>query len=577
MSGVRHREGWGTDWVESGLVSTRENGAALHPDLATDAFARIARRAGLPPIRLHDLRHTAASLALQAGVPLKVVSEQLGHSSLAITANTYTSVLPAVARAAAEAVAGVIPRRHELPPARTPRNPFPVRSQTPPEGAQTMPSRTFVQRNVQLRGVGPVGIEPTTRGLKGRKVPCHPVPGTIAESVPTGHSDAAHPAGPVPSAPVRGVARRPGPTCDQPPQPRAPLTSPEALPPEGPNPATERIGERGSLTVDGPFAIVPEWVIDSPVSDTALRLYCVLTRYGNTSGHRMPSRATLATRLRKSTDTIDRALRELEHHGALTVEHRHEGTRKLTNRYHLLALASRDAGPAPLLHRRPERGGGRTSAATSTGDTPRPPAETNAQAPAGTRICATTPARTDAGRVAAPVRHDPEPSTQTPPHPNPSSAPADGDVPADPTTPDDAEARLLEACGITDLRSVIGQLHDHRRKVGRPITPWSRRRVLAALDAAIAQQGWPPDKSVRALLTIAADRHTTSPMRLSAPGPWWNTHPSSDLHSDTPSTRATPEVAAKPDPAVTERGIALARQTLHAQRTGTAQATVNPA
>jgi integrase len=49
-------------------------------------------------------------VALQPGVALKVVSEQLGHSSLAITADTYTSVLPAVAHAAAEAVAGIIPR-----------------------------------------------------------------------------------------------------------------------------------------------------------------------------------------------------------------------------------------------------------------------------------------------------------------------------------------------------------------------------------------------------------------------------------------------------------------------------------
>jgi len=85
----------------------------------TDTFQSIYERAGLPPIRLHDLRHTAASLALQAGVPMKVVSEQLGHSSLAITADTYTSVLPAVAHAAAEAVAGIVPRtsRGQIAPA----------------------------------------------------------------------------------------------------------------------------------------------------------------------------------------------------------------------------------------------------------------------------------------------------------------------------------------------------------------------------------------------------------------------------------------------------------------------------
>jgi integrase len=104
------RREWGAAWQHTGLVFTGEDGTGLHPAHVTDTFQAISERAGLPPIRLHDLRHTAASLALQAGVPMKVVSEQLGHSSLAITADTYTSVLPAVAHAAAEAVAGIVPR-----------------------------------------------------------------------------------------------------------------------------------------------------------------------------------------------------------------------------------------------------------------------------------------------------------------------------------------------------------------------------------------------------------------------------------------------------------------------------------
>jgi len=62
----------------------------------------------LPPIRLHDLRHGAASLALQAGVDLKVVSDQLGHSSIVLTADTYVSVLPALAMNAAEATARLV-------------------------------------------------------------------------------------------------------------------------------------------------------------------------------------------------------------------------------------------------------------------------------------------------------------------------------------------------------------------------------------------------------------------------------------------------------------------------------------
>ena len=126
------------------------------------------------------------------------------------------------------------------------------------------------------------------------------------------------------------------------------------------------------------------------------------------------------------------------------------------------------------------------------------------------------------------MRHDPQPSTQTPPHPTPSADPPPADAPEGDDPPDGGTGatELLAACGITDLRALIGQLHDHRRQLSRPITPWSRRRVLAALDdAAAAHHGWPPSDATRALLTIAADRHTTSPMRLTAPGPWWNTPP----------------------------------------------------
>ena len=122
------RRTWGGAWRHTGLVFTREDGSALHPDMATRSFERLYRAAGLPPIRLHDLRHTAASLALQAGVPLKVVSEQLGHSSLAIT---YTSVLPAVAQAAAEAVAIIVPR-NPRPPADA--GAFPFRSREAQKG-----------------------------------------------------------------------------------------------------------------------------------------------------------------------------------------------------------------------------------------------------------------------------------------------------------------------------------------------------------------------------------------------------------------------------------------------------------
>lgn len=80
----------------------------LAPDRLTRTFKALAAEAGLPPIRLHDLRHGAASLALSAGTDLKVVQDMLGHSSIVLTADTYTSVLPDVARRAAEDTAGVI-------------------------------------------------------------------------------------------------------------------------------------------------------------------------------------------------------------------------------------------------------------------------------------------------------------------------------------------------------------------------------------------------------------------------------------------------------------------------------------
>jgi len=75
----------------------------------THLFRRLAKEAGLPLIRLHNLRHTSASLALAAGVPMKVVSDRLGHSSESITSALYTVVVPAVARDAAERIANVVP------------------------------------------------------------------------------------------------------------------------------------------------------------------------------------------------------------------------------------------------------------------------------------------------------------------------------------------------------------------------------------------------------------------------------------------------------------------------------------
>lgn len=128
------------------------------------------------------------------------------------------------------------------------------------------------------------------------------------------------------------------------------------------------------LVVEDRFAIVPEWLLDADVSDTAIRLYAVLLRYGQTSGARMPGRATLARRLhKKSTDSVDRAMRELVEIGAVHVQHRYAGGQRLTNLYQLKAVRSTqrphettsDAGPLRIST---EDGGSRKSAATPDQD-----------------------------------------------------------------------------------------------------------------------------------------------------------------------------------------------------------------
>jgi hypothetical protein len=80
----------------------------MAPDRPSRTFRRLACEAGLPPVRLHGLRHGAASLALAGKVDLKVVQDMPGHSSFVLTAGTCTSVLPDVARKAAEDVATLI-------------------------------------------------------------------------------------------------------------------------------------------------------------------------------------------------------------------------------------------------------------------------------------------------------------------------------------------------------------------------------------------------------------------------------------------------------------------------------------
>ena len=99
---------WGEAYEDSDLVFTYENGTPLHPDLFSDWFWRHTAAAKLLRIRFHDLRHTHATLALSAGIHPKVVSERLGHASVAFTLDTYSHAIPAMQETAAELVASLV-------------------------------------------------------------------------------------------------------------------------------------------------------------------------------------------------------------------------------------------------------------------------------------------------------------------------------------------------------------------------------------------------------------------------------------------------------------------------------------
>ena len=105
----RHDHRWlDAGWVETGLVFTKENGGALDPETVTRYFRQAVKKSMLPLIRLHDLRHTHATLALQAGIHPKVVSERLGHATISITLDTYSHAIPAMQEEAAALIAGLV-------------------------------------------------------------------------------------------------------------------------------------------------------------------------------------------------------------------------------------------------------------------------------------------------------------------------------------------------------------------------------------------------------------------------------------------------------------------------------------
>lgn len=104
----QEREAWGPGYTDTGLVFTKEDGSFIHPDRISQLFDGSVRRSGLRRITLHCLRHTHATILLKHGVPVKVVSERLGHSDPAFTMRIYQHVLKGMQSSAAALFASVI-------------------------------------------------------------------------------------------------------------------------------------------------------------------------------------------------------------------------------------------------------------------------------------------------------------------------------------------------------------------------------------------------------------------------------------------------------------------------------------
>lgn len=104
---LEERLAWGSDWQDVGLVFVREDGSPLNPTTIGHRLTTRAKQGGLPHLRVHDLRHTYATLALETGVHPKVVSERLGHANIGITLNLYSHVTEGMDRDAADRVAGL--------------------------------------------------------------------------------------------------------------------------------------------------------------------------------------------------------------------------------------------------------------------------------------------------------------------------------------------------------------------------------------------------------------------------------------------------------------------------------------
>ena len=95
-------------WQDNGLIFRSDVGTPIWPDNITRTYNRLIERAGMPRIRIHDTRHTYATMALKSGANLLAVSRQLGHARPSTTSDTYGHIDSEMQREVSDVVGGVL-------------------------------------------------------------------------------------------------------------------------------------------------------------------------------------------------------------------------------------------------------------------------------------------------------------------------------------------------------------------------------------------------------------------------------------------------------------------------------------
>ena len=104
------RHSLGGSLTEDDFVFSHTDGSPLNPNTVTHTFAKVAALAGMPYLRLHDLRHIHATILLKGGTHPRIVQERLGHSSIATTLDIYSHTVPGLQKAAAERLDTLLPK-----------------------------------------------------------------------------------------------------------------------------------------------------------------------------------------------------------------------------------------------------------------------------------------------------------------------------------------------------------------------------------------------------------------------------------------------------------------------------------